>query len=166
MLGTLEKAPQLDIFRKPLKHILRQDDELVKLSHKIEWEGMVSLLSVHYSPDRGRKSIPVRKLAGLLILKEIYGYSDEGILRQYIDNLSFQYFCGEVYPQKDPPASRSELVKFRARIGKKGIRVIFYPELLKFVRKYKKRITPDPDLEIPSWNFTGFLRQLALGIWQ
>jgi len=166
MLGTLEKSPQLDIFRKPLKHIVRDNDDLVKLSRRIEWEGMVSLLSVHYSPDRGRKGIPIRKLAGLLIIKDIFELSDEGILGKYIENPSIQYFCGEVFPQKDPPASRSELVKFRARIGEKGMKVIFYPELLRLIKRFKKRMESGQDFELPSWNFTDFLRQLAPGIWQ
>ena len=160
MIGTLEKAPQLDIFREPLRHILREDDELILLANNIEWDRIVSSLSIHYSPDKGRRAIPIRKLAGLLILKRIYGCSDESVLRQYTGNPSFQHFCGEVYPQNRAPASRSDLVKFRARIGKKGLEVIFYPELLNQIARLKNKLEEKSHPEHSPWNFGGFLKRI------
>ncbi len=165
MLGTLEKTPQLDIFREPLKHILREDDELVRLAGIIEWDRIISSLSIHYSPDKGRKAIPIRKLAGLLILKKIYGCSDESVLSQYTGNPSFQHFCGEVYPQNRPPASRSDMVKFRARIGKKGIELIFYPELINHITELRKKFKFESEPDHSTWNFGDLLMKLLrLGI--
>lgn len=160
MLGILEKTPQLDIFREPLKHILREDDELVLLAKSIEWDRIVSSLSIHYSPDKGRRAIPIRKLAGLLILKRIYECSDESVLGQYTGNPSFQHFCGEVFPSNRPPASRSDLVKFRARIGKKGLGVIFYPELLNQISRLKNKLEEKSHPQHSLWNLGGFLKRI------
>ena len=160
MIGTLEKTPQLDIFREPLRHILREDDELVHLAESIEWDRIISSLSIHYSPDKGRRAIPIRKLAGLLILKKIYGGSDESILRQYIGNPSFQHFCGEIYPRSHPPASRSDLVKFRAGIGKKGIEVIYYPELLNQITRLRNKLQAESNTEHYAWNFVHFIKRI------
>lgn len=160
MLGTLEKTPQLDIFREPLKHILREEDELVRLAGSIEWETIISSLSIHYSPDKGRKAIPIRKLAALLILKKIYGGSDESILRQYTGNPAFQHFCGEVYFQVRPPASRSDLVKFRSRIGEKGLGEIFYPELNKKIKQLKNKIEAESNSDHSEWSFSCFLKRI------
>ncbi|MFW5878060.1 MAG: transposase [bacterium] len=160
MIGTLEKTPQLDIFREPLRHILREDDELVHLAESIEWDRIISSLSIHYSPDKGRRAIPIRKLSGILILKKIYGGSDESILRQYTGNPSFQHFCGEVYPRNRPPASRSDLVKFRSRIGKKGMEAIFYPELNNYIVQMSKKREAESDSYHSVWNFSHFLKRI------
>lgn len=165
MLGTLDKTPQLDIFRKPLKHLIPENDELVMLAVKVEWEKIASGLSKHYSPDKGRKAIPVRKLAGLLILKEIYGGSDKSILSQCSENLSFQYFCGEVYPQKKPPASRSDLVKFRSRIGPGGMDIIFTSTLLQHIKHTRERLKEkEKEKEKPGWQIRRFFRNLFPGL--
>ena len=160
MLGTLDKAPQLDIFRDPLKHAIREEDELYKLAGMIQWDRIISTLSVYYSPDKGRRAIPVRKLAGLLILKRIFNVTDESLLRLWTENLSFQYFCGEVYLQKQPPVSRSDLVKFRSRIGKKGVEAIFYPDLLIRMDRLRKALDNREEQEPAEWNFLDFLRKI------
>ena len=164
MLGTLEKTPQLDIFREPLRHIIREDDELVQLAESIEWDRIISSLSIHYSPDKGRRGIPIRKLAGLLILKKIFDCSDESILRQYTGNPLFQHFCGEVYPQNRPPASRSDLVKFRARIGEMGMEAIFYPELNDYIMRLRKKHKAESDSEHTVRSFSDFLRKIVRNI--
>ena len=130
MIGQLDKSPQLEIFKVPLRNIIREEDNLARLARKINWDKITTELSVHYSPDKGRKAIPVRKIAGMIILKDIYEETDEGILNQWIENPAFQYFCGEVYKQNKVPFNRSELVKFRRRIGVEGMGVIFSPEVL------------------------------------
>ncbi len=156
MLGKLEKVPQLDIFRIPLKHTVPDDDQLIRLSHQIQWDKIVSSLSVYYSPNKGRRAIPIRKLSGILILKKIYGGSDESILRAYVRNPDFQYFCGEIYPQNRPLCSRSDLVKFRSRIGKSGMEGIFYPELTDLINQIREKATNQDNI----WNFRQFFRAL------
>ncbi len=138
MIGRINKSPQLEIFKIPLRHQIREDHELVRLSGQINWDRITSALSIHYSPDKGRRAIPVRKIAGLLILKALLGKTDESILTDWLGNPNIQYFCGEIYQQYLPPCNRSELVRFRKRIGEEGMSVIFSSEVKEMISLYKK----------------------------
>ncbi len=158
MIGKLDKSPQLDIFRVPLRHHIREDNELVRLAGKIKWEQISLRLEGHYSPDKGRRAIPVRKMAGLLILKYIYGCSDNSILRHWIQDPCIQYFCGEVWFSEKPLMNRFDLVSFRKRIGEKGMKVIFYPELLSTLNRMKHSREKGLHIAHSPWNFMDFFR--------
>ena len=120
MIGKIDKNPQLEIFKVPLKHFINEGHELVLLSRKINWEQLESELSVYYCEDNGRPSIPIRTIAGIVLLKRIYDQSDESILDRWVENPYWQYFCGEVYFCHQLPFDRTELIKFRKRIGEEG----------------------------------------------
>ena len=51
--------------------------------------------------------------------------SDESVVEHWKQNPYFQYFCGLDDYQATPPCHPTELVKFRNRIGKKGMEFIF-----------------------------------------
>jgi IS5 family transposase len=120
MIGKIDKNPQLEMFKVPLKHFINEGHELVLLSRKINWEQLESELSVYYCEDNGRPSIPIRTIAGIVLLKRIYDQSDESVLDRWVENPYWQYFCGEVYFCHQLPFDRTELIKFRKRIGEEG----------------------------------------------
>jgi IS5 family transposase len=120
MIGKIEKNPQLEMFKVPLKHFIKENHELVLLSGKINWEELDRELSVYYCQDNGRPCVPIRTIAGIVLLKRIYNESDESVLDRWVENPYWQYFCGEVYFQHELPFDRTELIKFRKRIGEKG----------------------------------------------
>lgn len=120
MVQKIDKTPQLEIFRTPIVHFIKENHELVLLSKKIDWDSLEKKLSVYYCETNGRPSIPIRTIAGILMLKRMFDESDESILERWIENPYWQYFCGEVYFQHSIPFDRTELIKFRKRIGEKG----------------------------------------------
>jgi len=120
MIGKIEKNPQLEMFKVPLKHFIKENHELVLLSKKINWEQLESELSIYYCDDNGRPCIPIRTIAGIVLLKRIFDESDESVLDRWTENPYWQYFCGEVYFQHELPFDRTELIKFRKRIGEEG----------------------------------------------
>lgn len=120
MIGKIEKNPQLEMFKVPLKHFINENHELVLMSLKINWEALESGLSVYYCEDNGRPSIPIRTIAGIVLLKRIFDESDESVLDRWVENPYWQYFCGEVYFNHQLPFDRTELIKFRKRIGEEG----------------------------------------------
>jgi transposase, IS5 family len=120
MIGKTEKTPQLNLFEVPLTTFINLNHELVILSHKINWAELENDFDRYYSKI-GRPSVPIRKLAGLLLLKNIYNLSDENVVDRWIENPYWQYFCGEVNFQKRKPFDPSEFVHFRNRIGEEGI---------------------------------------------
>jgi IS5 family transposase len=160
MIGKIDKTPQLDIFRVPLKQRVRKDHSLLQLAATINWDQISSGLAVHYSPDKGRKAIPVRKMAGLLILKYLHGASDNNILKLWLEDPAIQYFCGETWPREKPVVNRKDLVNFRKRIGVKGMGIIFYPELMIILDRMKQEGQSALHNSHSHWNILNFFRHL------
>jgi transposase, IS5 family len=120
MVGKKEKNPQLNLFQIPLKQFIDEGHELVLLSKKIGWEDLETNLSGYYCEDNGRPGIPIRLIVGVIMLRRMFNQSDESVLDRWVENPYWQYFCGEVYFRHDFPFDRTELIKFRRRIGEKG----------------------------------------------
>ncbi len=119
MIGKTEKNPQLDMFRTPLANIINMNHELVVLAHRIDWDSVEKDFAGYYH-HTGRPAIPVRKMVGSMILKQMYNLSDEAFVARWVENPYYQYFCGETYFQFDDPFDPSEFVHFRKRIGASG----------------------------------------------
>jgi transposase, IS5 family len=58
-------------------------------------------------------------MIGLLLLKHIYGLSDEGVCERWVHDPYFQYFTGEEFFQHAFPHERSDLSHWRKRFGDK-----------------------------------------------
>jgi len=119
MIGKTEKNPQLNVFRVPLVSVINMKHELVELSRRIEWESVVKDFEGYYH-HTGRPAVPVRKMVGSMLLKQMYNLSDESFVDRWIENPYWQYFCGETYFQFEKPFDPSEFVHFRKRIGESG----------------------------------------------
>jgi IS5 family transposase len=120
MIGKKEKTPQLNMFQVPLKQFINESHGLVQLSKKIDWESIESDLRVYYCEDNGRPSVPIRLIVGVIMLRRMFNQSDESVLDRWVENPYWQYFCGETYFRHDYPFDRTELIKFRRRIGEEG----------------------------------------------
>jgi IS5 family transposase len=135
MIGKIEKNPQLEMFKIPLKQFIRENHELVLLSRRINWDSLESDLGEFYCGDNGRPGIPIRTIAGIVLLKWMYNESDESVLGRWVENPYWQYFCGEVYFRHELPFDRTELIKFRKRIGEKGSELLLKMSVQLFPRK-------------------------------
>ncbi len=69
---------------------------MVKLAGELDWSKMEFEFQNLYS-EQGRPSIPIRKIAGLLLLKEMFKESDESVVERWIENPYWQYFTGEYF---------------------------------------------------------------------
>jgi IS5 family transposase len=135
MIGKIDKTPQLEMFKVPLKQFIKEDHELVLLAKKINWEQLESDLGAHYCSDNGRPGIPIRTIVGVILLRRMFDESDESILERWVENPYWQYFCGELYFQYESPFDRTELIKFRKRIGEKGSEQILKMSIHLFSKK-------------------------------
>ena len=68
-----------DLFRARLDQIINLKHELVLLAGNIDWDWIDGEIAPLYS-ENGRPGIETRFMIGLLLLKHIYGLSDEGVL--------------------------------------------------------------------------------------
>jgi len=125
MLSDPNTSYQTNFFDASLWDYLDASDPLVQLSKAIEWDIIEKELEGFYTRDMGRPALPVRLLAGLLILKQLENLSDENLVLQFKRNPYYQFFCGAQSFQNTPPCHATELVKFRQRIGTAGVEAIF-----------------------------------------
>jgi len=107
-----------DLFRARLDQIINMKHELVQLAGKIDWEWIDGEIAPLYS-DQGRPGIETRFMIGLLLLKHIYGLSDEGVCARWVHDPYFQHFTGEAFFQHAFPHERSDLSHWRKRLGDK-----------------------------------------------
>ena len=107
-----------DLFRARLDQIINLKHELVQLAGKIDWAWIDSEIAPLYS-ENGRPGIETRFVIGLLLLKHIYGLSDDGVCERWVCDPYFQYFTGEEFFQHVFPHERSDLSHWRKRLGGK-----------------------------------------------
>ena len=105
-----------DLFRARLDQIINLKHELVLLAGKIDWDWIDGEIAPLYS-EHGRPGIATRFMIGLLLLKHIYGLSDEGVCERWVHDPYFQYFTGEEFFQHAFPHERSDLSHWRKRLG-------------------------------------------------
>ncbi len=121
MLGRLSPdTDQLDLFRSRLSSIISMNHPLVILANQIDWN-RIERDHAHLYSEEGRPSIPIRKIAGALMLKHMFNESDESVIDRWIENPYWQFFSGEQYFQCEKPFDPSEFVHFRKRIGEVGL---------------------------------------------
>ncbi len=113
-----ETTGSADLFRARLEQIINMKHELVQLADKIDWEWIDGEIAPLYS-DKGRPGIATRFVIGLLLLKHIYGLSDEGVCKRCVHDPYFQHFSGEEFFQHEFPHERSDLSHWRKRLGDK-----------------------------------------------
>ncbi len=94
------------------------------LSKRINWDWLEAELSKFYCLDNGWPGVPIRTVAGMLLLRRMFNESDESVIERWVENPYWQYFCGEVYFRHEPPFDRTELIKFSKRIGEKGAEIL------------------------------------------
>ena len=123
MLGKIKPNFQQNLFQTRLTELINLGHPLVILAQELDWSKMEFEFQNLYS-EQGRPSIPIRKIAGMLLLKEMFKESDESVVERWIENPYWQYFTGEDFFQNKQPFDPSEFVHFRKRLKEKGLEFI------------------------------------------
>ena len=114
-----DSAPQLQFLLPDLATMLDARQPLHQLARRFDWTQFETAFAALYQ-DEGRPALPIRRMVGLLLLKQLHNLSDERVVEQWTLNPYFQFFCGEREFQWGAPCAASELVHFRGRIGPGG----------------------------------------------
>lgn len=114
-------SDQGELFRSRLDQILNRQHPLYRLADSIDWSFFDREFGTLYVENFGRPGLPIRLLVGLHYLKHAYNVSDEAVVAQFVENGYWQYFCGCEYFQHKLPLDPTTLVKWRKRIGPKGM---------------------------------------------
>lgn len=117
---------QADIFRNRLSNQLKPNHELMILSNSIKWDEIESEFSdMHTNSWKGgQPPKPVRLMVGLLLLEYMHDLSDEKVVRMWVENPYWQYFCGYDFLQWEFPIDPSSLTRWRKRLGKERVEKI------------------------------------------
>ena len=81
-----------------------------------EYDGLYLNNSVGGQPPK-----PIKLMVGLILLQNMHNLSDREVVRQWMENVYWQYFCGYDYLQICYPIEASSLTRFRKRVGKKKL---------------------------------------------
>lgn len=109
------KEVQSNLFHPLLVDFINLKHPLVKLSESIDWDSFDNVLDPLYS-DKGRKGKENRLMVALHYLKYSFALSDEEVVKTFIENPYYQYFCGEKYFRHDFPIDSSSLTRWRKRL--------------------------------------------------
>jgi IS5 family transposase len=114
-------SDQGDLFRSRLDQMLNRQHPLFKLADSIDWSVFDNEFGSLYVENVGRPGLPIRLMVALHYLKHAYNVSDESVVDGFLENPYWQYFCGFEYFQHEFPLDPTSLVKWRKRIGPKGM---------------------------------------------
>lgn len=155
MLGKSpnQSTPQTNIFKPLLTSFINNKEPLVVLGQKIIWSTLEADFAKYYA-SKGAPSKPVRLMAGLLILKQMFNKSDEVIVEEWRQNPYYQYFTGGVCFEWELPCDPSDLVHFRNRIGEAGVLKIFEQSLELHKQKIEKAQEVITDTTVQEKNIT------------
>ncbi|MBC7628407.1 MAG: transposase [Ferruginibacter sp.] len=93
-------------------------------------------------------------MAGLLMLKQMFNYSDETLVEVWKQNPYYQYFTGELYFNWELPCDPSDLVHFRNRIGQQGVETILAMSVSLFTVHIDKASIVNVDTTVQEKNIT------------
>ena len=114
-------SSELELFQSQLDQILDHGHPLFKLAYQIDWSVFEDEFGPLYHPGKGRPGLPIRLLVGLHYLKHAFDESDESVAARFLENPYWQHFCGFEYFQHRLPLHPTVLVKWRNRVGPKGM---------------------------------------------
>jgi transposase, IS5 family len=86
--------------------------------------------------------LPVRLVAGFLILKHMHSLSDEAVCARWVENPYFEYLCGERVFRHALAFDRSSLTRWRQRLGEERLSALLQ-ESLRVARETEALATKD-----------------------
>lgn len=90
------------------------------MAERVDWTGLEDRFEPLYA-DAGRPGIAIRMMSGLTLLQSLYGLSEEEVVNRWPKNPCWQALCGETFFRHEKPINRSDLSRWRKRIGEEGL---------------------------------------------
>jgi len=152
------KTNERGLFCQRLDDLLNPEHEISQLARAIDWDSLVVAFGPLYADQRGRPGVPIRLMAGIVLLQHTFGVSDEKVVETWVQNPYWQYFCGEEFFKHAFPIDSSSLSRWRGRIGKDGVETLL--ELTIRAGKQTKTVT-EKEMEIVIVDTTVQLKAVA-----
>jgi IS5 family transposase len=140
-----------------LEVLLDKTHALYQLANRLNWDYLEKELGVYYAEGAGRPEIPIRVIAGLHYLKYLENESDESVVEKFCENPYWQYFCGLETFVHQLPCHPTGLVKWRRRLGEKGVE-----KLLSHTLETAKRVGLLPEKLLKKVNVDTTVQEKAI----
>jgi len=112
---------QNELFQSRLSETLNPREPFFVLSHQLPWESFEEEFSPLFRGYKGQPPKPVRLMVGLFMIQHMEDLSDEAVVERWVQNPYWQYFCGYDFFQWKCPIDPSSMVRWRKRLGPKGM---------------------------------------------
>lgn len=128
----------------PFEGRLNPENRWIKLARRLPWHDLEADYAKHFkSHGRGEIALNVRVALGSLLIKEMLGLSDRGVVESVMENPYLQYFLGFKTFQTEVPFDASLMTHFRKRLPADVIRN-FNEKVIE-----KAQQAPDPEDDPP-----------------
>jgi IS5 family transposase len=124
-----QKSPQdqpsnFRLFQSRLDSQLNLNHPLCHLAALVQWNRFDEAYAAFYCENNGAPALPTRLMVGLQYLKYTFNLSDEELVKRWLENPYWQYFCGETHFQNDFPCDATSLGIWRRRIGDEKLKLV------------------------------------------
>ena len=121
MLPKKINHTQNHLFKIRLSDLINPNEPLLVLGKKIDWDYFEQEFNPLYKKNgAGCPPNPIRLMVGLLLIQHMKNLSDTEVVKQFVQGVYIQAFCGYDYMQWKAPIDPSSLTRFRNRLGEKG----------------------------------------------
>jgi len=96
---------------------LAQGNRWLKLAEVLPWEKLDEAYGRYFSAGYGRPAKDSRLVAGLLVVKQLKGLSDEDAVAEFMESPYLQAFCGQEYFALEDVINPGILSERRKRLG-------------------------------------------------
>lgn len=103
--------------RTRLVDLLDHSNGLFRLADSIHWQYLEDSIGKTFQEGPGRPPTSTRLIIGLHLLKYLENKSDEEVVRGFVQNPYWQYFCGCEFFEHEIPIHPTTMVKWRKKIG-------------------------------------------------
>ncbi|MGC8490007.1 MAG: transposase, partial [Clostridia bacterium] len=110
-----DHRPQLTFLETFLAEEMALSPTLAYWDERLDDPAVLALFAPHFSPDRGRPTIPLATFVRLSVLRRLYDVGDEALIEEVRHNLQWRRFCH--IPLHAPVPHPTTLVKLRKRLG-------------------------------------------------
>ena len=110
-----DHRPQLTFLETFLAEEMALSSTLAYWDERLNDPAVLALFAPHFSPDRGRPTIPLATFVRLSVLRRLYDVGDEALIAEVRHNLQWRRFCH--IPLHAPVPHPTTLVKLRQRLG-------------------------------------------------
>ncbi len=118
MLGKIKPDFQQNLFKTRLTELINMEHPLVKLAQEISWDKMEAEFETLIS-EQERPSVAIRKIAGMLLLKEMFKESDESVVERWIENAFGSILPGRPFSKPSSRSTRATLYTLEKESEKK-----------------------------------------------